>query len=102
MVHRQPVFRGRVVSEGRPVKHFRVDDHEVDSADGRFELALPATEERDHHGDVVVDGLEHLLLALAADEPLRLLLGLLVAVPEALSEIKLALLNQLGTRSGGS
>ncbi|MBK7860731.1 MAG: carboxypeptidase regulatory-like domain-containing protein [Archangiaceae bacterium] len=46
VVHRQPVFRGRVVSEGRPVKHFRVDDHEVDSADGRFELPLPATEER--------------------------------------------------------
>ncbi len=46
VVHRQPIFRGRVVSEGRPVKHFRVDDHEVDSADGRFELALPATEER--------------------------------------------------------
>lgn len=46
VVHRQPVFRGRVVSEGRPVKHFRVDDHEVDSSDGRFELALPATEER--------------------------------------------------------
>lgn len=46
VVHRQPIFRGRVVCEGRPVKHFRVDDHEVDSADGRFELALPATEER--------------------------------------------------------
>jgi protocatechuate 3,4-dioxygenase beta subunit len=46
VVHRQPVFRGRVVSEGHPVKHFRVDDHEVDSADGRFELPLPATEER--------------------------------------------------------
>jgi hypothetical protein len=46
VVHRQPLFRGRVVSEGHPLKHFRVDEHEVDSADGRFELALPATEER--------------------------------------------------------
>ncbi len=45
IVQRQPQFRGRVVSEGKAVKHFRVDDHEVDSADGRFELALPATDE---------------------------------------------------------
>jgi Carboxypeptidase regulatory-like domain len=46
VVNRLPVFRGRVVSDGKPVKNFRVDDQFVDSADGRFELALPATEDR--------------------------------------------------------
>jgi protocatechuate 3,4-dioxygenase beta subunit len=46
VVHRQPLFHGRVISDGQPVKHFRVDDHDVESADGRFELTLPATEER--------------------------------------------------------
>lgn len=46
VVHRLPIFKGRVVSEGRPVKSFRIDDQLVDSADGRFELPLPATEDR--------------------------------------------------------
>lgn len=47
VVKRHPVFSGRVLSsEGKPIKHFRIDDHDVDSADGRFELPLPATEER--------------------------------------------------------
>lgn len=46
IVHRLPIFRGRVVAEGKPLKSFRVDDHLVESADGRFELPLPATEDR--------------------------------------------------------
>lgn len=46
VVRRQPVFRGRVVSEGKPVRHFRIDDHQIESSDGRFELPLPATEDR--------------------------------------------------------
>lgn len=46
VVHRQPLFRGRVLGEGQPLRHFRVEEHEVTSPDGRFELALPAAEER--------------------------------------------------------
>jgi Carboxypeptidase regulatory-like domain len=46
VVKRQPVFRGRVLGEGQALKSFRVDDFEVTAADGRFELPLPATEER--------------------------------------------------------
>lgn len=46
VVKRQPVFRGRVLADGQPLKTFRVDEHEVSSADGRFELPLPATEDR--------------------------------------------------------
>lgn len=46
VVRRQPVFRGRVLADGQPLKSFRVDEHEVSSADGRFELPLPATEDR--------------------------------------------------------
>ncbi|MBX7098105.1 MAG: carboxypeptidase regulatory-like domain-containing protein [Myxococcaceae bacterium] len=46
VVRRQPIFRGRVVSDGKPVRHFRIDEHEVESSDGRFELPLPATEDR--------------------------------------------------------
>lgn len=46
VVRRQAVFRGRVLGGGQPLKSFRVDDHEVTSADGRFELPLPATEDR--------------------------------------------------------
>ncbi len=45
-VRRMPVFKGRVLGDGQPLKHFRVDEHEVTSADGRFELPLPATEDR--------------------------------------------------------
>lgn len=43
---RNPLFRGRVLGEGRPLQQFRVDDREVSSPDGRFELSLPASEER--------------------------------------------------------
>ncbi|MEW6431078.1 MAG: carboxypeptidase regulatory-like domain-containing protein [Myxococcota bacterium] len=46
VVKRQPVFRGRVMADGQPLRSFRVDEHEVNSADGRFELPLPATEDR--------------------------------------------------------
>jgi hypothetical protein len=46
VVKRQPVFRGRVLGEGQPLKSFRVDEFEVTSADGRFELPLPATADR--------------------------------------------------------
>jgi len=41
-VKRQSLYRGRVLSDGQPVTHFRVDEYEVNASDGRFELALPA------------------------------------------------------------
>ena len=34
------VFKGRVLSDGKPLKRFRIDDHDVESADGRFELTV--------------------------------------------------------------
>jgi protocatechuate 3,4-dioxygenase beta subunit len=41
------VFRGRVVaSDGEPVRRFRLDEHDVSSADGRFEVALPVAGDR--------------------------------------------------------
>jgi protocatechuate 3,4-dioxygenase beta subunit len=41
------LFRGRVVAEdGEPVRRFRLDEHDVTSADGRFEVALPTVGER--------------------------------------------------------
>lgn len=46
VVKRQPVFHGRVLADGAPLKQFRVDEFEVNSTDGRFELPLPATEDR--------------------------------------------------------
>lgn len=46
IVKRHPVFRGRVLGAGAPLKSFRVDDHEVTSADGTFELPLPVTADR--------------------------------------------------------
>lgn len=47
VVRRQPLFTGRVLgSDGQALKNFRVDGHEVTSADGRFELPLPATSDR--------------------------------------------------------
>ncbi len=46
VVKRQPVFRGRVLGDGQPLKSFRVDEFEVTSSDGRFELALPASDDR--------------------------------------------------------
>lgn len=42
----QPVFRGRVLGDGQPLRNFRIDEHLVTSPDGRFELPLPATEDR--------------------------------------------------------
>lgn len=45
-VKRQPVFRGRVLGAGQPLKRFRVDSHEVSSSDGTFELPLPMIDER--------------------------------------------------------
>lgn len=46
VVKRLPMFRGRVLGDGAPLKNFRVDEHEVTSTDGRFELPLPATEDK--------------------------------------------------------
>jgi hypothetical protein len=46
VVKRQPIFRGRVLGDGQPLKRFRVDGHEVSSSDGSFELALAATDDR--------------------------------------------------------
>lgn len=46
VVTRQPVFRGRVLGDGQPLRSFRIDEFEVTSSDGRFELALPASDER--------------------------------------------------------
>ncbi|HSP77050.1 MAG TPA: carboxypeptidase regulatory-like domain-containing protein, partial [Myxococcaceae bacterium] len=41
------LVRGRVVAEdGEPVRRFRVDEHDVSSPDGRFEVALSTTGER--------------------------------------------------------
>ncbi len=48
VVHRQQTFRGRVLSEGQPVKQFSVDDHEVNSSDGTFELPLASPGTTDH------------------------------------------------------
>ncbi len=48
VLKRRPVFRGRVVSEdGTPLKRFRLDEHDVSSPDGRFEVALPTVGEGD-------------------------------------------------------
>lgn len=46
VVKREKVFKGRVLSDGKPLKRFRIDDHDVESADGRFELPLQSTEDR--------------------------------------------------------
>jgi hypothetical protein len=46
VVKRQPLFRGRVLGDGQPLKRFRVDGHEVVSSDGSFEVSLPATDDR--------------------------------------------------------
>lgn len=43
VLKKRDVFSGRVVDERRePIKRFRIDEHEVASADGRFELPLPS------------------------------------------------------------
>jgi hypothetical protein len=47
VLKRRPVFRGRVVGDdGAPVKRFRLDEHDVSSPDGRFEVALPIAGDR--------------------------------------------------------
>ncbi|NTX14525.1 carboxypeptidase regulatory-like domain-containing protein [Myxococcus sp. CA056] len=47
VLKKRDVFRGRVVGDdGAPVRRFRMDEHQVDSPDGRFELALPTAGDR--------------------------------------------------------
>ncbi|NMO14382.1 carboxypeptidase regulatory-like domain-containing protein [Pyxidicoccus fallax] len=47
VLKRRDVFRGRVVgSDGAPVRRYRMDEHEVDSSDGRFELPLATAGDR--------------------------------------------------------
>ncbi|WP_224242736.1 carboxypeptidase regulatory-like domain-containing protein [Hyalangium gracile] len=47
VLKRRPVFRGRVMGDdGAPVKRFRLDEHDVSSPDGRFEVALPVAGDR--------------------------------------------------------
>ncbi|MCP3137551.1 carboxypeptidase regulatory-like domain-containing protein [Pyxidicoccus xibeiensis] len=47
VLKRRDVFRGRVMGDdGSPVRRFRVDEHEVNNPDGRFELPLPTAGER--------------------------------------------------------
>jgi protocatechuate 3,4-dioxygenase beta subunit len=69
-VKRQPLFHGRVLGEGQPLTQFRVDEHEVNSPDGRFELPLPNTEER-----VIVSIEAPGYESLVADRPNTLELG---------------------------
>ncbi len=59
---RRAMYRGRVLSEdGAPVTHYSVNEHQVDAADGRFELPLSTVE-----GQLIVSidapGFESLLL----------------------------------------
>ncbi|HYH99937.1 carboxypeptidase-like regulatory domain-containing protein [Hyalangium sp.] len=47
VLKRRPMFRGRVVAEdGAPVQRFRLDEHDVSSPDGRFEVSLPVAGDR--------------------------------------------------------
>ncbi|HEX8702998.1 MAG TPA: carboxypeptidase regulatory-like domain-containing protein [Myxococcaceae bacterium] len=47
VLKRRPVFRGRVVGDdGVPVRRFRLDEHDVSSPDGRFEVSLPIAGDR--------------------------------------------------------
>jgi hypothetical protein len=46
VVTRQPTYRGRVLGAGQPLKHFRVEAHDVSSTDGTFDLPLPSSEDR--------------------------------------------------------
>ncbi|HLL04500.1 MAG TPA: carboxypeptidase-like regulatory domain-containing protein [Myxococcaceae bacterium] len=47
VLKRRPVFRGRVVGDdGAPVRRFRLDEHDVSSPDGRFEVTLPVAGDR--------------------------------------------------------
>ncbi|NBD13396.1 carboxypeptidase regulatory-like domain-containing protein [Corallococcus silvisoli] len=46
-MRRRTTFRGRVVDDsGQPVRRFRVDEHDVNSQDGRFELPLSTAGDR--------------------------------------------------------
>jgi protocatechuate 3,4-dioxygenase beta subunit len=68
------LFRGRVVSsDGAPVRRFRLDEHDVSSTDGRFEVALPLA------GDRVIVSVEAAgFEPLMVDKPARPELGDLV------------------------
>ncbi|WP_191264027.1 carboxypeptidase regulatory-like domain-containing protein [Comamonas sp. JC664] len=47
VLKKRDVFRGRVVGDdGAPVRRFRVDEHDVNAPDGRFELPLPSAGNR--------------------------------------------------------
>jgi hypothetical protein len=47
VLKRRPVFRGRVVAEdGTPVKRYRLDEHDISTPDGRFEVSLPVAGEQ--------------------------------------------------------
>ncbi|HEY0094333.1 MAG TPA: carboxypeptidase regulatory-like domain-containing protein, partial [Archangium sp.] len=47
VMEERAVFSGRVVSsDGEPVRRFRLDEHDVSSADGRFEVALQTAGDR--------------------------------------------------------
>jgi hypothetical protein len=47
VLKRRPVFRGRVVGDdGVPIRRFRLDEHDVSSPDGRFEVTLPIAGDR--------------------------------------------------------
>ncbi|RKH11502.1 carboxypeptidase regulatory-like domain-containing protein [Corallococcus sp. CA047B] len=46
-MRKRTTFRGRVMDDaGQPVRRFRVDDHDVNSPDGRFELPLSTAGDR--------------------------------------------------------
>lgn len=61
------LFRGRVVSrDGEPVRHFRVDEHDVTSPDGTFEVPLSPAGER-LIASVEASGFEPLML----DKPVQ-------------------------------
>ncbi|NOK12515.1 carboxypeptidase-like regulatory domain-containing protein, partial [Corallococcus exercitus] len=46
-MRKRSTFRGRVVDDsGQPVRRFRVDEHDVNSPDGRFELPLSTAGDR--------------------------------------------------------
>ncbi|WP_044186601.1 carboxypeptidase-like regulatory domain-containing protein [Hyalangium minutum] len=47
VLKRRPVFRGRVVADdGTPVKRYRLDEHDISTPDGRFEVSLPVAGEQ--------------------------------------------------------
>jgi hypothetical protein len=47
VLKRRPLFRGRVVGDdGVPVRRFRLDEHDVSTPDGRFEVSLPVAGDR--------------------------------------------------------